>query len=45
MAHLRDAAQRAKESGATTLMWAIGVGMSVVLALFGLLWATGTVGS
>ena len=45
MAHLRETAQRAKESGATMLMWAIGVGMSVALALFGLLWATGTVGT
>ena len=45
MKHLRETAQRAKESGATTLMWAAGIGVSVVLALFSLLWATGTVGT
>ena len=45
MAHLRETAQRAKESGATIVMWAIGVAASVVLSLFGLLWVTGTIGS
>jgi hypothetical protein len=45
MKHLRETAQRAKESGATMVMWAIGIGVSVVATLFGLLWVTGTVGT
>jgi sorbitol-specific phosphotransferase system component IIBC len=43
MRHLRDQATRSQQEGKATLMWAIGVGVSVVLALFVLLWGTGAV--
>jgi len=43
MRHLRDQTARAQQEGKTTLMWAVGVGVSVVLALFVLLWGTGAV--
>jgi hypothetical protein len=43
--HMQDQAMRIKWEGKSILMWAVGTGTSVVLALFGLLWATGTIGT
>jgi Asp-tRNA(Asn)/Glu-tRNA(Gln) amidotransferase C subunit len=43
--HMREATSRIKWEGKSILMWAVGTGTSIVLALFGLLWATGTIGS
>jgi hypothetical protein len=43
--HMQASASRAKWETKTILMWAAGTGASIVLTLFGLLWATGTVGT
>ena len=43
--HMKESANRAKWETKTILMWAAGTGISIVLTLFGLLWATGTVGT
>jgi hypothetical protein len=43
--HMQEQTARIKWEGKSILMWAVGTGMSVVLALFGLLWATGTIGT
>jgi Asp-tRNA(Asn)/Glu-tRNA(Gln) amidotransferase C subunit len=43
--HMQEQTARIKWEGKTILMWAVGTGVSIVLALFGLLWATGTIGS
>jgi hypothetical protein len=42
--HLREQSERESTEGKKTLMWAIGVGVSVVVTLFALLWGTGAVG-
>lgn len=42
--HLRESNIRVKNEGRTVLMWAVGLSVSVVVTLFGLLWATGTIG-
>jgi len=43
--HMQEQTARIKWESKSVLMWAVGTGTSVVLALFGLLWATGTIGS
>jgi hypothetical protein len=43
--HMQAAASRVKWEGKQVLMWLAATGVSIVLALFGLLWATGTVGT
>ena len=43
--HMQESASRVKWEGRQILMWLTATGVSIVLALFGLLWATGTVGT
>jgi hypothetical protein len=43
--YLREAVNAAKKDGWTNLKWAVGIGVSTVVTLFALLWATGTVGT
>lgn len=43
--HLKTVVERTKADGWSTVMWVMGTGVTIVLALFGLLWATGTVGT
>ena len=43
--HMQEQSLRTKWEGAQVLMWLLATGVSIVLALFGLLWATGTVGT
>jgi len=42
--HMQEATSRVKWEGKQVAMWLIATGVSIVLALFGLLWATGTIG-
>jgi hypothetical protein len=42
--HMRDSVERGKENNLRTLLWLSGTAVSIVLMLFGLLWATGAVG-
>jgi hypothetical protein len=42
--YLRDQNVHAEQDGKKVLMWAVGLGVSIVITLFGLLWATGAVG-
>jgi hypothetical protein len=43
--YLRSKIDIQKQSTVTLLMWAGGSGLTIALTLFGMLWATGTVGS
>lgn len=43
--HLKTMVERTKSEGRSTVMWVMGTGVTIVLALFSLLWATGAVGA
>ena len=43
--HMQESNSRVKWEGKQVLMWLAATGVSIVLALFGLLWVTGTVGT